>query len=99
MKTIDYATAAKSNASSASFPEADGFVSVREVARRAGMCEKTIRNIIRDEALPHYRRSKSGKIYVRWSDFTEWMGRCRIELKGDDGLLDILRDMTKKARS
>src|SRR5690242_16248709 len=32
--------------------EADGFVSIREVARRSSMSEKTIRNFIRNDALP-----------------------------------------------
>jgi predicted DNA-binding transcriptional regulator AlpA len=96
VKTTCYAAAAISNASYA-FPEADGFVSIRDVARRTSMSEKSVRNIIRDEALPHYRRSRSGKIWLRWTDFAEWMERRRIELKRDDSLLDILRDMARKA--
>ena len=95
MKTIGCPAAAISNASYA-FPEADGFVSIREVARRSSMSEKTIRNMIRDDALPHHRRSKSGKIYLRWTDFAAWMERRRIELKHDDHLLSILRDMNAR---
>ena len=97
MKTIGCATGAISNTSYA-FPEAD-FVSIREAALRSSMSEKSVRNIIRDEALPHYRRSGSGKIWLRWADFAEWMERRRIELKRDDCVLDILRDMARKARS
>ena len=74
-----------------------GFITVREVARRSSMSEKSIRNFIRNETLPHYRNSKSGKIWMRWIEFVDWMERRRSERKKDDCLLDILRDMTRKA--
>ena len=77
--------------------EDEGYITVREVARRSSMSEKSIRNFIRNDALPHYRNSKSGKIWLRWIEFVEWMERRRIELKDDDCLLNILRDMTRKA--
>ncbi len=76
--------------------EADGFVGIREIARRSSMSEKTIRNFIRNDALPHYRNSRSGKIWLRWTEFAEWMERRRIELKHDDALLSILRDLSAK---
>lgn len=57
------------------------------------MSEKIIRSFIRNGALPHYRNSGSGKIWLRWREFVEWMERRRIELKRDDFLLSILRDM------
>jgi len=75
--------------------EDEGFITIREVARRSSMSEKSIRNFIKNDALPHYRNSKSGKIWLRWIEFVEWMERRRIELKHDDNLLSILRDMTK----
>jgi hypothetical protein len=62
------------------------------------MSEKSIRNFIKNDALPHYRNSKSGKIWLRWIEFVEWMDRRRIELKKDDCLLDILRDMNMKGK-
>jgi hypothetical protein len=62
------------------------------------MSEKTIRNLIRNDALPHYRNSKSGKIWLRWIEFVEWMERRRIELKHDDNFLSILRDMNMKGK-
>ena len=80
------------------FSDGDGFVSIREVARRASMSEKSIRNYIRNAALPHYRNSRSGKIWLRWIEFVAWMERRRIELKHDDALLGILRDMSAKGR-
>ena len=77
--------------------ETDEYITVRDVARRSSMSEKSIRNLIRNDALPHYRNGKSGWIYMRWIDFVAWMERRRIELRHDDHLLNILRDM-KKAR-
>ncbi len=76
--------------------EDDGFVTVREVARRSSMSERSIRNFIRNDALPHYRCSGSGKIWLRWTEFVAWMERRRIELKHDDALLSILRDLSAK---
>ena len=97
MRTIGGATTAISSASYAS-PEADGFITVREVARRSSMSEKSIRNFIRNDALPHYRNSRSGKIWLRWIEFAEWMERRRIEFKHDDYLLSILRNMNARGK-
>jgi hypothetical protein len=69
------------------------YVTVKEIARRASMSEKSIRNFIRNDALPHYRNSSTGKIWVRWNEFTAWMEGRRIQLQGDDGLLGILREL------
>ena len=82
----------------AAVSEDEDYITVREVARRSSMSEKSIRNFIRNDALPHYRNSGSGKIWLRWIEFVEWMERRRIELKHDDCLLGILRDMTKARR-
>ena len=68
------------------------YISLKEVARRSSMSEKSIRNFIRNGALPHYRNSTTGKIWLRWIEFAAWMERRRIELH-DDGLLVVLRDM------
>ena len=78
--------------------EDEGYITVREVAKRSSMSEKSIRNFIKNDALPHYRNSKSGKIWLRWSEFIEWMERRRIELKKDDCLLNILRDMNMRGK-
>ena len=73
----------------------DDYIGIREAARRASMSEKTIRKLIRSDALPHYRGGRSGKILLRWADFVEWMERRKIVLKHDDHLLSVLRDMGK----
>jgi predicted DNA-binding transcriptional regulator AlpA len=76
----------------------EGYITVREVGRRSSMSEKSIRNFIRNDALPHYRNTSSGKIWLRWTEFVEWMERRRIELRQDDQLLGILREMAKARR-
>ena len=62
------------------------------------MSEKSIRSFIKNDALPHYRNTGSGKIWLRWIEIVEWMGRRRIELKRDDSLLSILRDMNVRGK-
>ena len=61
------------------------------------MSEKTVRNLIRNDALPCWRNSNSGKIWLRWHDVSAWLERRRIEWRHDDGLLVILRDMNARA--
>lgn len=97
MKTTGWATAAISDRAPA-LSDTDGYITIREVARRSSMSEKSIRNFIRNDALPHYRNSGSGKIWLRWSEFVAWMERRRIELRHDDQLLGILREMAKARR-
>jgi predicted DNA-binding transcriptional regulator AlpA len=74
------------------------FIDVREVSRRCSLSDKSIRKIIKDDALPHFRNGRAGKILLRWSDFVTCMERRKTQLENDDNLLGILRDMTKKAR-
>ena len=74
------------------------FIDIREVAQRSSMSEKIIRSFIRNDALPHWRNRKTGEIWLRWTDFIAWMERRRIELRRDDGLLGILRDLNGASR-
>ena len=75
------------------------YIGVREVSRRCSLSEKSIRKIIRDDALPHYRNGRSGKILFLWSDFVACMERRMTQLKEDDHrLLSVLRDMNRKAQ-
>ena len=82
----------------ATMRENKDYVSVQEAAWRSSMSEKTIRNYIRNGALPHYRNSGAGKILLRWPDFVAWMERRRIQLTHDDHLLGILGRMEKARR-
>ena len=83
----------------ATMRENKDYVSVREAAWRSSMSEKTIRNIIRNDALPHYRNGGSGKILLRWPDFVAWMERRKVQLKHDDHLLRILKKSALTTRS
>lgn len=83
----------------AEIPENKDYVSVREAAWWSSMSEKTIRNIIRNDALPHYRNGGSGKILLRWPDFVAWMERRKVQLKHDDHLLRILKKSALTTRS
>ncbi len=74
------------------------FIDVREVSRRCSLSDKSIRKIIRDDALPHFRNGRAGKILLRWSDFVACMERRMAQLINDDNLLDVLRDLKMKAR-
>lgn len=76
------------------------FIDVREATRRCSLSDKSIRKIISDDVLPHYRNGKAGKILLRWSDFVACMERRRKELlEGEtDSLLGILGDMKRRAR-
>jgi hypothetical protein len=78
--------------------EMDEYIDVREVSRRCSLSDKSIRKMIRNDALPHYRNGESGKILLRWSDFVACMERRKKQLENDDNLLSILRDMKKKAQ-
>ena len=77
---------------------AEEFIDVREISRRCSLSDKSIRKFIRDDALPHYRNGRSGKILLRWSDFVMCIERRKAQIENDDSLLGILRDMTRKAQ-
>jgi hypothetical protein len=77
--------------------EIEGYLSLNDVAHKANISIKHIRKHLGE--IPHYRFSKRGKIWLRWPDFEEWMESRKIVLRSDDSLLQILRDMTRKARS
>ena len=81
------------------FSGTEDYLTIREIARRSSMSEKSIRNIIRNDALPHYRNGGSGKILLRWPDFVAWMERRKVQLKHDDHLLRILKKSALTTRS
>ena len=76
--------------------ETEGYLSLNDVAQKANMSIKHIRKHLGE--IPHYRFSKRGKIWIRWTEFVAWMERRRIELRHDDQLLGILREMAKARR-
>ena len=71
----------------------EGYMSLNEVARRADMSVKQIRKHLSE--IPHYRFSKRGKIWVDWKEFQTWMQKRRVEIRQDDQVVDILRDLAQ----
>ena len=69
------------------------YMSLRDIAARASMSERTIRKHLRH--IPHRRLSTRGKIWIRWSDFERWLDGVRAGVRQDEGVMDILRDLAR----
>ncbi len=69
----------------------EGYLSIKDVAGRAGMSEKLIRRHL--EEIPHHRLAKNGKIWVKWSDFQAFMERARVEARADEDVRAVLVDL------
>lgn len=70
----------------------DRYLTIRELALYAGLCQKTIRNALVDPTnpLPHYRPTR--KILVKRSEFDAWMEKHR-ETAPD--ISAVVREMTR----
>jgi len=71
-----------------------GWLTLNEVASRASMSTRFIRKHL--SKIPHYRASARGKIWIDWIDFQSWMRKLRVEIRQDDPVVDILRDLARK---
>jgi hypothetical protein len=71
-----------------------GLLSLNEVARQASMSTKFIRKHLSD--IPHYRASARGNIWIDWADFQSWINSLRVEIRKDDPVIEILRDLAHK---
>ena len=71
-----------------------GWLTLNEVASRASMSTRFIRKHLSE--IPHYRSSARGKIWIDWIDFQSWMRNLRVEIRQDDPVVEILRDLAKK---
>jgi hypothetical protein len=71
-----------------------GLMSLNDVALRASMSTRFIRKHLSE--IPHYRASLRGKIWIDWNDFQSWLRRLRVEIRQDDPVVDILRDLARK---
>jgi hypothetical protein len=71
-----------------------GLMSLSEVAFRANMSTRFIRKHLSE--IPHYRATARGKIWIDWNDFRSWVQRLRVEIRQDDPVVDILRDLVRK---
>jgi hypothetical protein len=71
-----------------------GWLTLNEVASRASMSTRFIRKHLSE--IPHYRSSARGKIWIDWIDFQSWMRKLRVEIRQDDPVVEILRDLARK---
>lgn len=71
-----------------------GLLSLNDVATRASMSTRFIRKHLSE--IPHYRASARGKIWIDWIDFQSWVRRLRVEIRQDDPVVEILRDLAKR---
>jgi hypothetical protein len=71
-----------------------GLMSLNDVALQASMSTRFIRKHLPE--IPHYRASGRGKIWIDWNDFQSWLRRLRVEIRQDNPVVDILRDLARK---
>jgi hypothetical protein len=66
------------------------YVTLKVLARRSSLSEKTLRRFIRCKELPHYRADPKGKILIRLSDFNAWIESRRIQVEKDVDAKEML---------
>jgi excisionase family DNA binding protein len=66
------------------------YVTIKEIARRASISEKTARKFIRRGEIPHYRPHPKGKMLIRWSDFEAWIESRRVRIERDTDARELL---------
>jgi len=69
------------------------YLSLKDIAARASMSERTIRKHL--SAIPHRRLSRRGKIWIRWSDFERWLDGVRAGVRQDADVMEVLRDLAR----
>lgn len=66
------------------------YLTIKELAERWRGCERTARQIVKDN-LPHIR--PGNKILVKLSVVEAWEDRQATEIKGDEEVMDFLKDL------
>ncbi len=74
------------------------YVPIKTLCQQTGLCEKTIRGLIRKHGLACHRNSQRGKILVSTEDFENYMRSTRIAVRKDTFVTDILREFSKVVR-
>ncbi len=74
------------------------YVPIKTLCQQTGLCEKTIRGLIRKHGLACHRNSERGKILVSTEDFENYMRSTRIAVRKDNFVTDILREFSKVVR-
>ena len=71
-----------------------GLMTLNDAALRASMSTRFILKHLRE--IPHYRASARGKIWIDWNEFQSWLRSLRVEIRQDNPVVDILRDLARK---
>ena len=74
------------------------YVGIKILCQQTGLCEKTIRGLIRKHGICFHRNSPRGKILVSVEDFDNYMRSTRYEVQKDAFVTDILREFAKAMR-
>ena len=69
------------------------YLTLRDIAARASMSERTIRKHLRH--IPHRRLSRRGKVWIKWSDFERWLDSVRAGVRQDEDVMEVLRDLAR----
>jgi len=77
------------------------YVPIKTLCEQTGLCEKTIRRLIRTHGMPHHRNTPRGKILVEVAAFERYMRSTMVEVKKDEVVVGVLRefaDFVREAR-
>ena len=74
------------------------YVPIKTLCQQTGLCEKTIRGLIRKHGLACHRNSDRGKILVSVEDFERYMKSTKREIQKDAFVSDILREFAEAVR-
>lgn len=69
----------------------DRYLSLKEISRRASICERTLRRHLSE--IPHSRMGTRGKIRIRWADFVNWMDAKRAQIVENDVVMRVLKEI------
>jgi excisionase family DNA binding protein len=72
------------------------YITIKELAQRLSLSEKTVRRVLRRGELPHYRLHPRGKMLVRWSECEAWIEARRVAIDQDADARELLELLFKR---
>ncbi len=75
------------------------YVTIKELALRASLSERTVRKLIRRGEFPYYRPDPRGKMLVRWYDFEAWIESRRVRIEADADAKEMLETLFSSGAS
>ena len=75
------------------------YVTIKDIALRASLSEKTVRKFIKRGEIPCYRPHPRGKMLIRWSDFEVWIESRRVRIEADADAKEMLEILFSSAAS